>query len=704
MDTQQSTPLATTESSNFSPEQLEATANKSRDDEFENRVVSWAKAEYVKCRTRRQVYERQWYINLSFYTGRQNVRVIPVSGGTSNGIRLYTPPAPYYRSRRIFNRIRPIVRTELARLTSQKPTATIIPATGEDTDLAAAQAGEQIWDSVYRDKQLKKTFRKCAFWSVVTGNGFMKAYWDPEKVDNAGNEGDFCFENVTPFHMFFPDLITDDIEDQPYVIHIQTKSPEWVRLHYPGINIHPNVVEASDIINDSFLRLAGASDYHRDSVLCMEVWVKPEQVEFMPEGGMFTLIGDRLVQFVQGNPYEHQKYPFVKFDAIPTGRFYADSVVDDLISVQREYNQTRNQTIESKNRMAHPQLIAPKGSIVASKITTEPGQVIEYELGLGTPEPLPLQNLPSYVLQEVDRLIQDFEDISGQHQVSKGQVPPGVTAASAITFLQEQDETMLATTFDSIEEGFEKLGHLTLCYVKQYWDTPRTIKVVGRDGQFNVIAFQGATLRDNTDIRIEAGSALPTSKSAKQALLMDLMSQGFVPPEKGLELMDVGGVKRLYEEIQIDSAQASRENMRMSIITQEHMEEYLSTFQGEDPGTGEPILVDPNTGEELVDERGVPMEPPLIVPVNSYDNHEAHITVHNNFRKSQEFENLSQEIKDLFEAHVNQHIMAMGAIPGVPENEQMGMQEEEMMEEEVPPEGIGSLPDEEMTNAADFPA
>jgi hypothetical protein len=232
--------------------------------------------------------------------------------------------------------------------------------------------------------------------------------------------------------------------------------------------------------------------------------------------------------------------------------------------------------------------------------------------------------------------------------------------------LQEQDESMLSTTFGSIEEGFEKIGYQTLCYVKQYWDTPRTVKVVGRDSQFNVIVFQGSDLRDNTDIRIEAGSALPTSKSAKQALLMDLMSQGFIPPEKGLELMEVGGVQRLYEEVQIDSAQATRENMKMSTVTQQDMEAYLQTFMGVDPMTQQPMLVDPNSGQPLVDEMGNPTAPPLIVPVNTYDNHQIHIQVHNNYRKSQEYENLPQPIKDLFEEHVNQHMMALGMIPGMP--------------------------------------
>lgn len=655
------------------PQQQQRIVNsKLNDKEFQKRVIEWTKSTHARCRTIRQQIERQWYINMAFYIGRQNVAVIPISSASSAaaGVRLYVPPAPYYRARPVLNRIRPIIRNELAKLTAQKPTATIVPSTGEDEDLAAATAGEQIWESIYRSKKIDSIFRSTMLWALTTGNGFMKTYWDPDKVDTSGNKGDFCYENVTPFHIFVPDMLAEDIEDQPYVIHVQTKSPEYVKLHYPGVNPTPNVMEASDILNDSFLQLVGAADFRREAVLCYEVWVKPGNVDFMPGGGMFTIIGSQVVQMVEGNPYMHQEYPFVKFGHLPTGRFYCDSVINDLIPIQREYNRTRGQIMEAKNRMSHPQLIAAQGSVDASKMTTEPGQVIQYKLGYPKPEPLPLQNLPAYVLQEIDRLLMDFEDISGQHQVSKGQAPSGVTAATAINFLQEQDESMLATTFANIEKGYEKIGYQTLCYVKQYWDTPRLVKVTGRDGQFNVVAFQGSNLRDNTDIRVEAGSALPTSRAAKQAFLMDLMGQGFIPPEKGLELLDVGGVQRLYDDIKVDSAQASRENMRMAAVTQKMMSEYAQTFlpapNPMDPAAPPQGLVDPDTGQPLMDGSGMPTQPPLIVPVNSYDNHQVHIQVHNTYRKSQQFETASPEVKALFEEHVNQHMMAMGVVPGAP--------------------------------------
>lgn len=939
----------------------------------QKRVVDWAKSQFERCKQARSGTERQWYLNLAFYFGKQNVvprqnqTLITSASGT-----LYTPPAPYYRVRPVINRIRPTIRTELAKLTSQKPNAFVIPASSEDRDLYAAQAGEQIWDSVYRKYGIHQVLRKALFWTLTCGTGFIKSYWDQTKVDVDSNQmGDFCYEAETPFHVFVPDLREEDLERQPYLIHAQLKSLDWVKLNFPEIKINFSETTGEQILEDSWLNMVGASstnDQHK--VLVLEVWVKPNSVSMFPQGAVFTVIGDKLAQFIMGWPYEHGKYPFAKIGHIPSGKFYCDSSIVDLIPLQREYNRTRGQIIEcvtpdteiltaegwksfseltggeivlqydkdsdstcwgpllnihsgqyegemylwdsenisacvtpnhrwfyetergkkgeglqkdlpekikiplarvkeegkqlfsndemelagwfladgsmhsngraiciyqsrnnpkfkylenlftrlgiqpnentitnehgtsssffiggelgrtisdlfrdknipwdilcslsndnlesllrglmygdgsfnkdgsykvfssitkkhadavqfiasllgyttslyeysrpghtatgkeyrvsfkqtkyayrphadkgtikysglvwcpevetgywvarrngkvfitgnSKNRMAKPQLAAEKGSIDPSKITSEPGQVILYTPGFNPPQPIPLQQLPSYVLQELDRILLDWADISGIHEVSQGQVPPGVSAATAISYLQEQDESKLSHTVDSVEQAIEKIAQITLSYVGQFWDASRVVKVTGADGIFDAMAFKGSDLRGNTDIKIEAGSALPTSRAAKQAMIMDFMKMGFISPDEGMEVLELGGINKIYDRLQVDKKQAQRENLKMAKVSLALLEQHLDqemeriTTQEADSLTEDGVPLDRD---------GMPIPPKLVVPVNTYDNHAVHIMVHNDYRKSQAFENLPEHIKELFEQHVNQHIASL---------------------------------------------
>lgn len=672
------------------------------------KLCGWVSAEYRKTKSSRTNFERQWYLNYAFYKGRQNV----IFQGAAGAGGLIVPKAAPYRVRSITNRIKPIVRTEISKLTSNKPNASVIPASNEDKDLFAAQAAEQVWESMYSLKKLHDLYTRAAFWTSITGNGFIKDWWDQNKIvkgpDGEQYQGDICYSVVTPFNLFIPDLMEESIEDQSYVLNAYTKPVEWVKTAYgPHMSFEPNVVSSTELIGEGFFRTQSGAN-RPDSVLVIEAWLKPGAHAMFPQGGMVTVVNDTIVELVEGCVYEYNEYPFTHITHIPTGEFYRDSVINDLVMPQREYNRTRSQIIESKQRMAKPQLMAPIGSVDPKKITTEPGQLIQYRPGLAPPQPLPMQPLPSYVLQELDRIVMDMEDISSQHEVTHGQAPSGVTAATAINYLQEKDDSAMSVTYQSVERAWEKLARHTLGHIVQYWETPRIVNTTGLDGAFDAITLKGSEISTGTDIRMEAGSALPTSKAAKQAFIMDCMRNGWIDPNEGLSLMDMGGVNKLYDKLKIDERQAQRENLRLANTEvneifqhqqdfanaqamAEQAQQQMQTQQmgpqqdqlsqlmpGAPPETAnaqqqmafnglndqmqmqsqqQPQIdvgygQDPNTGAPLLPSQ-------CIVPVNTYDNHQVHIDVHNRYRKSQSFETLADPIKQQFELHVMAHASAL---------------------------------------------
>lgn len=648
---------------------------------------------FHKCQNERVRQERQWYLNLAFFYGNQHVQFRQVAQGGS--FDLYTPKAPYYRVRLVVNQVRRIVRKEISRLTAQKPNAFVIPSSTEDVDIFAAQAGELIWNSLWRRLKFNKVLREAVFWQTVCGNGFIKSYWDATKKDTDSDmDGDICIEKISPFHIYVPDLMVTEIEEQPYVIHAQIRSNTWVR---DNLKVDPSSSKLADVDED--LRTAmgiNGMDSKKDQTTVLEVWVKPGFLPELPDGAMYTIAAGQFVQGFDKWPYDHGQYPFSKLDSVPTGKFYTSSIIEDLIPLQRELNRSRSQLIEAKNKMSKPQLMAEKGAIDPKAITTEPGQVILFNVGFQAPQALPLQNLPSYVTDEINRLYTDMSDMSGQHEVSNGSTPPGVTAATAISFLQEQDESLIAGHYTSIEEAVEKIASQSLMYVRMYWDEERTVKIVGLEGTFDVQTFKNSDLRGNSDIRVESGSALPTSRAAKQAFIMDLMKMGFITPEEGLEFLEVGGLNRIYERIQVDKRQAQRENLKMRVITQEDVDAHTQEWMAS---------IDPEITKDA-DTKQLNLEPPLLVPVHTYDNHEVHIAEHNNYRKSQYFESVPSITKRIFEEHVKQHEEALANMmihpltgmdpsdPNAPDpgEEEMAMDEMAMEEQQQGTTGPEPMP------------
>jgi hypothetical protein len=215
-----------------------------------------------------------------------------------------------------------------------------------------------------------------------------------------------------------------------------------------------------------------------------------------------------------------------------------------------------------------------------------------------------------------------MDDISSQHEITRGQAPPGVEAATAISFLSEQDDLILFFTISSVEEGVERLGRQFLSLADQYWGAKRAVRILGANNTWETYMFAKSDLRGNNDLKIEAGSAIPTSRAAKQAFITELMDKGWIPADKGLRYLDMAETGRLYEEMMIDYRQQQRENLKMS--------------QG------------------------------VLVPTNEWDNDEAHIQEVETYMKKQEFEELPDQIKELFHQHRLLHMQHLSMMRGNP--------------------------------------
>jgi hypothetical protein len=230
-----------------------------------------------------------------------------------------------------------------------------------------------------------------------------------------------------------------------------------------------------------------------------------------------------------------------------------------------------------------------------------------------------------------------------------------VEAATAIAYLQERDDNYLSPTFASIEEGLSQVARTSLALAAEYWTSERTVKIVGTNNSFSAEMFKGSDISSGTDIKIEAGSALPTSKAAKQALVMDMMKMGMIPPEDGLKLLDITTISA-YTDVKgtrPDELRAQRENIQFKNLTQMDLMQYNQQYQMK-VSMGDPSTVDPTTGQQL--------EAPSIIPVNKWDNHAVHVQEHDVFRKSPAYDMLSDVSKAELNKHINMHEMALAAI------------------------------------------
>lgn len=584
-------------------------------------ILAHVNSLFNKTRPGRIKFERQWYTNLAFYFGKQWA-VWQGANTATNFAKLVEPPAPPWRVRLVSNKIKPIIRAELSKITREKPQFFVVPTTTDEDDIYAARAGEHIAEHLWRELTMNKVIRRAMFWNLICGTSFIKDWYDDSLYDDSEMQGKIQVEHLTPFHLLAPELQEEELENQAFIIHVLAKPAEWVEKKYKK-KVTANSSTNSSVLESRFLSALGVSESSNTNKLVevREIWIKSSKK--FPDGGVVTWAGDTVLNMVEGMPYDHGEYPFTKFEHIPAGRFYGDSVINDLIPLQKEYNRTRSQIIEAKNRMSKPQLMAPRGSVEAHKITSEPGLVVFYTPGFAPPQPIPLQSIPGYVIEELNRTQADMDDVSAQHEVTKGRTPPGVTAATAISFLQEEDDSKLSPTVSSLEEGVEKLGRHFLAHVRDNWDAERVIKVTGDNNQWESYAFTGEALKNNINLKVEAGSAAPRSRAAKQAFILELGKMNWIPPDRALRYLDMAETSKLHEELQIDVRQCQREHLKM-----------------------------------------IAAKTPI--PSNPWDNHMIHIQEHENYMKKQEFDKLDDDIKQMIFAHDIHHHAALAFEMGIP--------------------------------------
>ena len=102
----------------------------------EQDLTSFVEKQLQKCK--RDAYELQAYQNISYFLGKQWIK----ADRTTN--RLIEPIAEPWQVRFVANKIQPIIRTELAKMTKNKFVMYVNPATTDNNDIRAARVAEKV--------------------------------------------------------------------------------------------------------------------------------------------------------------------------------------------------------------------------------------------------------------------------------------------------------------------------------------------------------------------------------------------------------------------------------------------------------------------------------------------------------------------------------------------------------------------------------
>jgi hypothetical protein len=612
---------------------------------------------YKEFKSARQPYEADWFLNMAFYQGDQWImwnrasQALDRPAGLENRVTLTD------------NRILPAVDSRVARKSKQRPTFTGTPATADEADRNAALIAEQVLDNRWIENNLAFKFHEVNKMADICGAGFWKIFWDGtigdkveyymkggEPVTNNGTpirtdelpdsvrefveadeeierkqiaQGDTRVELVSPFAIY-PHPLATSLEDAEAIIEEGVRSKEYLVERFGEVaeNLKPDtstpigVVESRQIFN---VRNIGSSTSDKKGITVYELWERPcYSNEYKGRRAIWTKDTVLFEGDLTDTPYE--ECPYVMFSSITVpGRFWPTSLVSQLRGPQTELNKIISQVQENLQRVGNPSLMTSRHANIQYDGLIGERIYFDSTVNDAKPEYLRPPDLPSYLQYQVQKIEDSITEISGVHDVSKANVPAGVTAASAINLLQEADDSRLGPEIELNELSLSAAGKKLLMLMGRFADDGRIIRIAGEEGDWDIFEFQASLIRACENIEVQAGSTMPHSKAAKQAAMQEnlnlLIQYGFELEPRSLRRFfkdfEVGGLEELVSNISNSELQVQREHAMMK--------------------------------------QGQPLTP------NNFDDNDFHIEAHEDFQRSRKYANLSPDIQELIQTHVDAH-------------------------------------------------
>lgn len=572
----------------------------------------------------RSAFEKQWLVNIAFLYGKHYFAVEkrPLAGLDE---RIYWELKNIERkkkTRRIANYILPLYRSLLARMLLMKAKISVEPLTRSTRDVESAKVAQEVledfWINVNKSNPvlaqeyagMLQILAKLFSYMLTLGRGYLKPYFNPTAsakvmLGDTINEFQVGAVETEVIHLF--DLFVDPMKQ--WIIQQKILSVDTIKDLY-DVEIEPENIGMTDVEKQLMSLLeTGQSmeEKYENAVRVYEMWQVPDTK--YPEGRLVITTEKKQI-FESILPEEYKgKLPFFKFDYLDVMMSgYPQGMVEQLISLQEEYNFTISRLAEYKKWFAG-KLKVPKNCKLETRYDDEVGQIIRYDAAFGEPHFETPPNPPNFLIEEIERIRRDMEDISAVHDTSMGRIPSQAKSGIAIENLSELDNSQLSPVLMGIEQQLAFFCETVLDIVEKRYTEPRLIGITGEEMAQEVKTFRGEQVKGNRRISISLGSSLPTSRKARQEQIMLLAERGYISREKALELMEFGDVEGVFHSI--DESQAKTENRQM--------------LQG------------------------------IIHQPEQWENHTIHAKVHTDFMKSEQFRNLPLEIQDIFRQHYALH-------------------------------------------------
>lgn len=556
---------------------------------------------YEKKRQERRPHEIQWFVNAAFVRGQQTGQWNQITS------RLEAKRAPSHRVRRTINLILPKVKARLAKFVKSRPLPTVVPASTNREAVMNAKVTEKVLGYMWRKLGLETKYEDAIFWAMITGKSYWWFHWNPNALGQVKQPdgpmgpgqvmdvplGDPVIELGTAFEFLPGDAGISRLQDQQKIMRVKIRDVADVEERH---QVPAGTIKGESYAGDLFqfekqianLGARNVSGYSvEDSdkntgtptkVAVKELFTRP--CALYPQGRYQVVAGSTLLKDEEELPYDFGQdianpFPVVEFcDQISPGQYWPTTMVEQLVGLQKEYNNVRNKVEEQLKLQAHPKLLVPKqANLAPNAYGSEAGEKIEYHFIPGMPPPgfLAPPNMAADTWRILQIIKEEFDEISNIRPADVGNVSNGGESGFQTNLLQEASESVHAPDIRRNELAIEEASFKIRRLLAQGYTIPRLLSIAGKNNAPDVFEFSQDQIDEHADVIVQAGSALPTLKAARSKMIME-MHQALLFGQPGdpavnrrvLGMLEVGGIEEAEDVLRRDEEMSRMENLDVS--------------------------------------------------------------------------------------------------------------------------------------------
>ena len=486
-----------------------------------------------------------------------------------------------------------------SQMSANPPAVTTSPTSSDPADKRRADAADRVLSHIRRDKNLQEVVDQATLKTLRRSIGWVKVYWDPDKGDiydfneetrEVTMQGDIDIYSPSTLDVWIdPDATR--WESVKYTYERIRLSKEEALFRFPG---------AADIIESNLEKQYSRAAKEVTQVGRENYAPQMEIYEYYEKGSpinggvglrAYMLETGELLEPATKNPHYHAGFPLKALTYIDKeDSLYCASVVEYVSPLQDTLNRLDSAILDNVQAHGVIRMVLPAGCEIEDEaLSTSAWDYLKVSGSQG-PHFMAAPSLMPDLWKHRQSLVDGIQEIFGINDSMLGVQKREQSAVSQQTAI-ESGAALHRRLFIKYAMFVESIYRDCIGLVRENWNEPRMILVMGREKAYEAADLIGADIAGGFDFDVEYGTSLPLDPNARREFLllnMPLFKEAGVTAKEILTKMKLNDVGGSFDRLELagDRQREIFENMGLAFeqgnpiyIPPEEMEDHLSRLE-----------------------------------------------------------------------------------------------------------------------------